>query len=863
MPVPVMEIPVRACSLAFVAHLVRRHAMGLVLQGSSHNITGIPESRLRRPPVKAPARAERGGTPAASIEAHHDNPGSGPIADDFFARFDVAVIDQDFSRLFRAVQALKRDGVRNFRRYLAESEDRARDLAGKVRVNNANAAALRMLGATSLAGIVRQLANIVDIAEAIFLGVAGIKRSEYLVTDGTPIPIVYSLRIPRTEEEARRVPIVIMDLSHLRLAEAARQATLAKSQFLSSLKDEIRIPLNVMIGNIELLALTNVDDEQFELINDADKSAKLLLGLIGNIFDFSRIEAGKFTPEMGDVNPTALVEEAVDVLQSLAREKHIFITASFHPDLPDLVRGDAMCLRQILLNLIGNAVKFTDRGGVQVNLVVTQVEEAVCALRFEVHDSGRGFDQVMAPRLFEPFSQQGGQGDRAGGAGIGLSICKRLVEGGGGIIGCDAVPGEGASFWFIMPAAIVRRAAPPIRADLTGVRVAIIAGADDQAGPGADYFTTRGAGVIIESGRSFLDFARNPAAAGAPCADIAVLVAADRPDDASEAVGRLREQRIVPVLYGAGLSARAGLRQGFAMIISPETAPALLDRNIRLLIGDSPARSRLVERHRAFFQETGPALAGARVLVLEDRLVEGTVIRKQLVKLGIDCEVAANSTLGLEALDRRGFDMVLCDGSPFATEGDDFTRRLRRREAEAGNGSRVPVIALTARGRADSQKSLMAGMDDVIGNPVTIERLAATLIRWLPPPAAAAPTAAMDGAGGLQIDLPRLADTLGTDEPDLLNRVMAEFLAAVGASLSDVESAVATGDPASIRAAAHGAQGEADGAAATALADLYGELDRAAEDGDRITARRLVARAAIEVGRIEDFIRNRLADQPF
>jgi two-component system, sensor histidine kinase and response regulator len=858
-----VETPVRARSLEFVAHLVRRHARGLVLKGKSQKFIGGPEPRLRHQKENLPAHAERGSNMTTSIETYRENPEGGRIFDDLFAKSDAAIIDQDFSLLFRAVQRLKRDGVRNFRRYIAESEDRVRDLVGTVRVNNANPAALRMLGASSLSGIDRHLTNIVDIAEAIFLGVASIKRSEYLVAGGTPIPIVYSLRIPRTEEEARRVPIVIMDLSNLRLAEAARQTALAKSQFLSSVNHEIRMPLNAVIGNLELLALTPVDDEQLELVNDADKAAKVLLGLIGNIFDFSRIEAGKLIPDIGDVNPAALVEEAVEVLQGRAREKNIFISATFQPDVPDLVRGDAMRLRQILLNLIGNAVKFTDRGGVQVKLGVSRVEEAVCALRFEVHDSGRGFDQALGAHLFEPFTQEGELIDGAAGTGIGLPVCKHLVEGGGGTIGCDAVPGDGASFWFSMPAAIVRRATPLIRPDLTGIRVAIITGGDMSAGPVVDYFQERGASVVTDTERSFLEFALNPVVAGAPGTDIAILVARDRRDDTAEAVRRFREQHIVPVLYGTGQSARAALRLGFATVISPDTASELLDRNIRLLVGDSPIRCRLAALRRALLQEIGPALAGARVLVLEDQLGTQPVIRKQLMKLGIECEVATSDALCLEALDRRDFDVIVCDGSLAGMSGSDFTRLLRLREADAAGGRHVPVIALSANGlHEDSKKCLEAGMDDVICKPVTIERLAATLVRWLPPPdAAVAPSSSENGVIGSQIDLSRLADNLGTDEPNLLNQVMAGFLAAAGASLSDVESAVATGDPNSIRAAAHGAKGEADSAAATALANLYAELDRTAEDRDWTGARRIVARAAIEVCRVEDFIRNRLADR--
>ena len=294
-----------------------------------------------------------------------ENVESRRMFEDLFDNSDAAIIDYDFSALFRFVQELKRNRVANLRGYIAGSDDRHNKLVATVRVNNANAAALRMIGVSSREDLVKQATSIVDVAEAMLEGNERVHGSEYLTSGGRSIPVVYSLRIPKTEAQARRVLIVIMDLSEIKLAEAARQATLAKSRFLSSMSHEIRTPLNGVIGNLELLALTVLDNEQFELVDDADKAAKSLLALIGNILDFSKIEAGKLTTEIGDMNPAVLVQEAVDVLQSRGRQKEIFITAIFTPNVPSLVRGDAMRVRQILLNLIGNALKFTEQGGVQ------------------------------------------------------------------------------------------------------------------------------------------------------------------------------------------------------------------------------------------------------------------------------------------------------------------------------------------------------------------------------------------------------------------------------------------------------------------------------------------------------------------
>ena len=851
------EMPFRAVSMELVAHpgSLRIGIHIVAIDGSSIAIDCDRDAFLDLQQIarELPGSAATDGAadpPVTSdvterIKAQRENVESRRIFEDLFDNSDAAIIDHDFSVLFRFLQELKHDGVRNLRGYIAESDERLPRLVGLVGVNNANAAALRMLGASSLQDIAKQLTNIIDIAEAIFQNETSMRRSEYLVTGGTPIPVVYSLRIPKTEEEARRVPIVIMDLSDIRLAEAARQATVAKSQFLSSMSHEIRTPLNGVIGNLELLALTSLDNEQFELIDDADKAAKALLGLVGNILDFSKIEAGKLTVEMGDINPAALVEEAVDVLQSLARQKKIFVAATFGSDVPNLVRGDAMRIRQILLNLIGNAVKFTEQGGVQVSLTVASMDQDLCELRFDVHDSGRGFDPLLGARLFEPFTQDRNAVDGSEGTGLGLSICKSLVEAFDGAIGCEGVPGEGATFWFTLPVAIVRRAPPVGRPDLSGIKVMLIGHDDGAATALGDYFTARGAAMVREA---------------AATVDVAVIVP-DAGDDVPEMARRLRDRQIVPLLFGLGQSPRTRLRQGFAAAIPPDASAAHLDRNIRLLVGHAQARDRLAAQQAAVVSAFGPSLRGAKILVLEDRLINQTVIQKQLKKLGIDCALEFNGIGGFEMLERQRFDLILCDCSMPEMNGYDFTRALRVREAAAGVGLRVPVIALTANAfREDADKCFEAGMDDFISKPVTMDRLAAMLVRWLSPSPLAAATdypRARPADGPLTIDLPGLAEILGSGEPALLDEVLAEFLAIAPASLADVTAAVSSNDPVQIRAAAHSAKGEARCAAAIGLAELYAELDHRAETGDQAASRELVARAETELHRIEAFIQGR------
>ena len=665
-------------------------------------------------------------------KTQRENVESRRMFEDLFDNSDAAIIDYDFSALFRLVQRLKREGVINLKSYLMGSGELLLKLIGVVSVNNANAAALRMMGVSSMEELVKQSTSIVEVAEAMLEGSERIRGSEYLTSGGKLMPVVYSLRIPKTEEQARRVMIVIIDLSDIRLAEAARQASVAKSEFLSSMSHEIRTPLNGVIGNLELLALTSLDNEQFELVDDADKAAKALLGLIGNILDFSKIEAGKLTIEMGDINPAALVEEAVDVLQSRGRQKDIFVTATFGPNVPSLVRGDAIRVRQILLNLIGNAVKFTERGGVEVTLTVSSAHHEKCELRFDVHDSGHGFDKTHAALLFKPFVQSRKRGDEAEGTGLGLSICKSLVEIFGGAIDCQGVPGMGASFWFTLPVTVVVPAPPVARPDLSELRVMVIGRCDNTTKPLEDYFAQRGAAVVTESLPTALAFAADKCKDNALRVDVAVLVSDGSDIDASETTRQLRNLHIVPLLYGVGRSPSTRLRQGFAAVIPLDASSDYIDRNIRLLVGHAKSRERIAGQQESVASAYGPTLVGKRVLVLEDRLLNQTVIQKQLRKLGVDCALVDNGVKGLEMLDRQRFDLILCDCSMPVMNGYEFTQALRLRESTQPVARHIPVIALTANAfREDVDRCLISGMDDFISKPVTIDRLAATMFRWL------------------------------------------------------------------------------------------------------------------------------------
>ncbi|MCB2106055.1 MAG: PAS domain S-box protein [Rhodobacteraceae bacterium] len=268
-----------------------------------------------------------------------------------------------------------------------------------------------------------------------------------LAKSGREIPVEVSLS-PFVGSEGQRVVVAIRDISErIRLehqaeqAEVAQAANVAKTGFLASMSHELRTPLNGVIGNLELLAQSDLSQDQEELLLDADKAAKSLLALIGNVLDFSKIEAGKLQIETAEFDPAAILHEAIDIVQSRARQKGIQATVSIGIDVPSLVKGDPTRLRQILLNLIGNSIKFTAVGGVHASVSLKDRDDRICQLLFQVHDSGKGFGSDTANNLFKPFAQAAGNSpDNMEGTGLGLSICKSLVDTFGGKSRVKAFP---------------------------------------------------------------------------------------------------------------------------------------------------------------------------------------------------------------------------------------------------------------------------------------------------------------------------------------------------------------------------------------------------------------------------------------
>ncbi len=495
--------------------------------------------------------------------------------------------------------------------------------------------------------------------------------------------------------------------------------------------------MNGVIGLTGLLQNTRLDDRQRQYVDGVHVAGESLLRIINDILDFSKVEAGKLELDIIDFNLVQVVEEAAELVAESAQRKGLELLAYCSPELPLNLRGDPSRLRQVLLNLASNAVKFTDSGEVVIRAQVEDQTAAGPVVRFEVTDTGLGLEDTDRQRLFDPFSQADSSTTRRfGGTGLGLAICRQLVTAMGGELGVDSELGRGSTFWFTLPLALaeVEPAAVALSSaeGLVGLRVLVVDDNHTNRLILSEQLTAWGMRPeVAVDGRSALRQLQDAAAGEDPYV-LALLDLCMPGMDGLELATRISAD---PVLAGLELVLLTSVpdvtgEEARAVGISVRlTKPVQLSRLHGVLqnLDQVRARPRSVSVPAV---EVRPNGSRGHVLVVEDNHVNQLVAVGILEYLGYSTEVAGNGIEALASLARTPFAAVLMDCQMPEMDGYEATVALRRLE---GTSAHTPVIAMTA-GVSDGirERCLDAGMDDYISKPVSPTELDAALARWLP-----------------------------------------------------------------------------------------------------------------------------------